>query len=510
MAAPAGMTRLWHTWCRRSSWSRITYRLATCGRCCSECGRAAEAATLLAQTLQRDPLDWWALHLTGRSLDCDSDTCLDIASCYADAGFSVRALAVLDEADVIAKGEAHSGTRPLINYRRQAILEQLGAEQDEGDGEPTRYCFPWLLDDHDALVARLRTSPDDAAASHLLATWFYAHGRRVEAQSIWSDLAQRGSTEPLVWRALAFCSYNEDGDITGALAHSSTARALAPHDGRLLFEFDQLAQRAGREPAERLRLLQEHAAVVALRDDLTLELAETWTDVEQPEKSLELLRSRRFQPWEGGEGRVVEAWERTLLALAQRALGEGHDERASTLVREAMEPPLTLGEARHPLRNTARLWLALGDALAGIGDAAGAQSSWRHAAEQVGDFRNMAVDQYGEATIFSVIACRRLGWQAAADALVEGMAAAADQLDASPARIDYFATSLPRLLNFSEDLAVAQAQRVRLFRALVRWCRGATDEGLASLQRLLTDDPNARFIRDLLQWLRALEAERIR
>ena len=123
-------------------------------------------------------------------------------------------------------------------------------------------------------------------------------------------------------------------------------------------------------------MLEGERSAVDARDDLSVELAQLHTATGGPEVALELLRARRFQPWEGGEGQVLSAWDEALLALARRALDDGDGQLALEHVGAALEPVASLGEARHPLANTAQLHLMLGDALAATGDDAGASAAW--------------------------------------------------------------------------------------------------------------------------------------
>ncbi len=66
------------------------------------------------------------------------------------------------------------------------------------------------------------------------------------------------------------------------------------------------------------------------RDDLVVEYAELLVRTGKPSAALLLLEGRHFQPWEGGEGRVLGAWDR-----ARAALGL-----------PLADPPTSLGEAR--------------------------------------------------------------------------------------------------------------------------------------------------------------------
>ena len=63
--------------------------------------------------------------------------------------------------------------------------------------------------------------------------------------------------------------------------------------------------RIGVAPQERLAELERHPDLVGTRDDLCVELCALYNLVDQPERALQLLLERRFQPWEGGEGKVT-------------------------------------------------------------------------------------------------------------------------------------------------------------------------------------------------------------
>jgi hypothetical protein len=73
-------------------------------------------------------------------------------------------------------------------------------------------------------------------------------------------------------------------------------------------------------------------------------------------------------------------------------------------------------------------------------------------AAQLADFQSMAVQPFSEMTYWSGLSLQQLGRTDEATALFEGMKSYALALESRPATIDYFATSLPTLLLFEEDL----------------------------------------------------------
>jgi hypothetical protein len=89
-----------------------------------------------------------------------------------------------------------------------------------------------------------------------------------------------------------------------------------------------------------------------------------------------------------------------------------------------------------------------------------------------------------------VLALRRLGHDAEARRRTESLRAWVDALEAAPATVDYFATSLPSMLLFAEDPAVAGRRRVAFLRAQLDVLDRAPGRARERLDALLADDPH--------------------
>ncbi|QNE42925.1 DUF5107 domain-containing protein [Frigoribacterium sp. NBH87] len=424
--------------------------------------RREEADDLLHETLALDPLDQWARHLAGRVLSDDSPTLLDVALEYGSAGYLDEALSVLDLAQAqlprAAQGQVNVG--PLLGYHRASLLARAGRTAEARRAlvslhavDATR-CLPSRLDDVTVLLEAVQVVPADGLAWSLLGSWYYAHGRGADAADAWRRALQGDLDDAqaaVVERNLGVAAYNVAHDPEAAAEHYAAARQLRPDDSRLLFESDQLAERRGVPAAERLDALERQSALVLERDDLSVVRARLLTAVGRHDDALAAVRARRFQPWEGGEGQVLGAWEAASLAAAREALAADDADTAHDHVVAALEPPTTLGEARHPLQTTAELHLALGDALAARCDDDAARWAWRQAADATGDFAGMAAQAFTERSAASVTALTRLGADDEARALLRRFDAFVDELAATPAEVDYFATSLPTMLLFQDD-----------------------------------------------------------
>ncbi|HEU5484507.1 MAG TPA: DUF5107 domain-containing protein, partial [Microlunatus sp.] len=472
-------------------------------------GRTSAAEELLTETLAIDRLDVWARRLAG-TLDADrglteAQTLLDVALETARAGDLTGATTLAEKAR-LADAERPLGQTAcavLADYHAAVWLDALGesdaaaaARERARRGDRT-WNNPSRLDDVQALEAALTVDPDDATAAALLGHWCYAHRRPTRALELWRRSAAEDDTDPVVWRNLAIAAYNVEHDPATATAAYDRALQVAPGDPRLLFESDQLLKRIGAPVEQRLARLEHHPDALTARDDLAAEYAQLLLAAGRPEAALAVLQSRQFQPWEGGEGLVLGAWERARLALAAAASASGDRAAAVDHVRSAVDPPVSLGEARHPLANPAPLLLALGDAYAAAGRDADARASWRGAADAVGDFADMAPSAYSENTYSSALAARRLGDEAFTEQLVRGLAAYADELAATPTTIDYFATSLPSLMLFDDDPQRRRDQQVGVLRAQLAQLADDPTDADAELSAVLATDPSHELALDL-------------
>jgi tetratricopeptide (TPR) repeat protein len=213
----------------------------------------------------------------------------------------------------------------------------------------------------------------------------------------------------------------------------------------------QLRAKLGDSAADRLGFLEGHRALVLERDDATVELAALYNETGQPQKALDLLTSRSFHPWEGGEGQALGQHVRSELALGRAALARREFTCAVKHFQLALTSPENLSEAKHLLANQSDIHFWLGVALKQTGDDAGAKRHWLEAANFRGDFQDMAVRAFSEMTYYSALAWQKLGQKARATQLLRDLLAYAKQVQKTESKIDYFATSLPTMLLFNED-----------------------------------------------------------
>ena len=201
------------------------------------------------------------------------------------------------------------------------------------------------------LESAIAANPTDPRAPYYLGNLLYDRRRHHEAIELWERSSHLDGDFPTVWRNLAFAYFNVCDDEAKARNAFDRAFAANPHDARVLYERDQLWKRTGTSPQERLRELRRHPELLGMRDDLAVELATLLNATGAPEEALEILKTRKFQPWEGGEGLVLIQWTSANLALGRESLARGEASWALSYFRAALSPPENLGETSHPLAN---------------------------------------------------------------------------------------------------------------------------------------------------------------
>ena len=463
-------------------------------------GSPAEADRLLRENCALDPMDSWARHLASGSLPRDNQMLLDLALDYARCGLYAEAIDVLHHADK----NAADGSLPMIFYAMGyfiALVEDATAAKaaysDAAKARPD-YCFPVRPEEAIILQAAIAANPADPKAAYYLGNLLRDRRRHLEAIELWERSAQLDPFFSVVWRNLGIGYFNVMGDAEKARAAFDKAIQIDPHDARVFYERDQLWKRIGETPESRLKEFQTFARLVGQRDDLSVELATLYNQTGQHEKALALLQARRFQPWEGGEGLVLGQHVKTHLALGRRALQAGDAIGARSLFEAALSCPENLGEAPHLLANQSDIFFWLGVACEAAAEFTAARKWWERAAKHKGDFQGMSAKSFSEVTYYSGLALKRLGRATEAHQLLHDLLQYGDDLAKWTAKIDYFATSLPAMLLFEDDLEKRNLVTAMFLQAQACLGLGETARARALLTQVLILDPNHALAADLL------------
>lgn len=469
-------------------------------------GRETEAARVVAENLALDPTDVWAQYLAAGTLPRDNQMLLDLAYDYARAGLFCEAIWICERANFAVE----DGSVPMVCYTLACFCDRHGqAAESSGwltkarEASP-RYCFPSRIDEMLVLEWALERNSNDERANYYLGNLLYDKRRYQEAIEVWEMSLSGGRRLPTAWRNLGIAYFNVLGNVEAARKAFDAAFELDPSDSRVFFERDQLWKRIGVSQAARRREMELHRELVAVRDDLSIELIALLNQNGEHEQALRLLSSRSFRPWEGGEGLVLEQHVRTHIALGRKALLRNDGELALRHFQAALQNPANLGEASHPLANRSNIYFWLGSAYRRLGSSAEAERWWQKAAASEGDFQEMAVREFSAMSFYRAFAFQQLGTEHQAEELLNQLRAYAHDLELREPWIDYFATSLPNMLLFREDLRLRQQLQARFLKAQALLGLGEIEDARRILAEILADNPSHAAASDLLAELECL------
>jgi tetratricopeptide (TPR) repeat protein len=463
--------------------------------------RPQEADRILGETRALDPLDIGSRFLASGEVPADAQMALDLAFDYARCGLLTEAITILEHT---ARTPALDGSVPIVLYALAAFRakknDPAGAERawTKASIASPDYCLPNRLEELLVLEAAIAARPNDARAPYYLGNLLYARRRHEDAIAMWERATQLDPSFSIAWRNLGIAYFNIAGDAAKARIAFEKASAANPEDSRVLYERDQLWKRVGERPESRLEELERHLELAGTRDDLSVELASLYNQTRAHQKALAIVRGRKFQPWEGGEGLALGQHVRTHVALGRHALQRGKAAEARSYFETALDAPENLGEAKHPLANQSDIYYWLGAALDASGDPGAAREAWERAAAHRGDFQQMRVTSFSELSLYNALALTGLGRNKEATELLQRLLEFAVALKKEEPKIDYFATSLPQMLLFEDDARRRNEVRADFLEAQARIGLGDIVAGRALLDRVLVADPNHAHAADLL------------
>ena len=268
-------------------------------------------------------IHWTTGHVFFRLLNCpvENQRLLDLAFAYGRAHLYEEAIELLRGADLDRK----DGSAAMILY---TIADMYALTSDELNSErfyvsaraaSIDYVFPSRLEEIACAVASYSCATT-RMVEHItsLGICSMTGSAMTKAIAHWERAVELAPEFATAWRNLGIAYFNVLKDEKKSLKAFDRALELNPTDGRVFYERDQLWKRVGETPENRLAEFGRHAELVEGRDDLTVELASLYNQTGRTEAALELLKSRPFQPWEGGEG----------LVIAQYVEGKSFDWRA--------------------------------------------------------------------------------------------------------------------------------------------------------------------------------------
>jgi len=455
----------------------------------------AAAAKLLADVLELDPLDHWARYeATACGLVTEEDyleicrndaqTVLDLVFDYADAGFNEDAAKLLERH--LTQPAATCAVPNPLSRSAMCLYVLAWLKNDKkllakARTQSPDYFFPSRLHEQLVLEWALQQPGKDSVAAYGLGNYLYDQKRHQDAINVWLRAVEGGALFATVFRNLGIATWNLHRDGNAARNFYHRALELDARDPRLVSEYDQLCAKLNDPLANRLAFLEERMEQVLQRDDCTVALATLCNLSGNPEKALKILTSRRFHPWEGGEGSVLRQFTTAHMLIGRKALGASDAAQALAHFTGAMDTPESLGEAYHFLQAKADVNYWIGRAMKALGRDQDANEHFDRSAAETGDFSEMAVTAHSPLSYYRGLSLQELGRHREAEELFSSLMAFAETKLTEPACIDYFATSLPNLLVFEENLQARRDAEMHLLIAMAHQGRGDTEAARVAL-----------------------------
>jgi tetratricopeptide (TPR) repeat protein len=463
-------------------------------------GLSTQASAGTKETRDLDPLDIWSRHelaiLSGSNADqeevgdslsqvrVNTQIQLDLAFDYLAAGFWSEAKGLLSQSLRRSGQSPYPMILYLLGYceQKQSNHSEAAVYWTAAAKSSPNYCFPMRLEEMIVLQAALAKNPSDARAHYYLGNLLYDKKRYEEAIREWQSSVKVDPSFAIPWRNLGIAYFNVRKDANRALAAYDNAFKANSKDARLLYEADQLRKRTGVCTSQRLTHLEAHRYLVSERDDLTVELITLLNQTHRSEEALEMLLSRRFNPWEGGEGLVSGQYVWAHVLIGRSALEGGDARRALEHFSAARLYPHNLGESKHLLTRENHLDYFSGLALSQMKEENEAREYWTRAANDEGPISWL--------TYYRATSLEALGRTSEANTLLQQIRDFAEKQMNTEVKIDYFATSLPNLLLFEDDFQKRNQVECLFLLALAELGMRNTERAVDLLNEVLSLDCN--------------------
>lgn len=384
---------------------------------------------------------------------------IHIAGLYQSIGLNEFAVEVIDWI------EARGANALLI----KAALTQTGKDQlvmKAEDQFSKNVLFPntyveWLA------LTQLSGYP---FADYLLGCFYYSKKSYEKAVELWQSALVKRPEFKECHRNLSVYFANKKQDFETAAYHMNEAWRLDTQDPRVLFELDHLNKLVGQSVEERLALLNSHQDVVLCRDDLSSEWIALLNIAGESTKALNLLRSKKFHPWEGGEGKVTGQYRNALIRQAVQCVVEEKFEQSKECLMQALTYPDNLSEGRLVGQTDNDLYFLLGCIAQSQNDGDSAAMYWSKStcgSSELSESRYYN-DQPADYLLFQALGIAKQGDFAEAKHRLDIMLQwAEDQLDQN-VKEDFFAVSLPELIVFDRNIVRNNQLHCRYVQYLAR------------------------------------------
>ena len=296
----------------------------------SSTGKIAEAKALLNENISFDPVDWLSRIELAR-LNNDKKALADIidhmgiplqevieaTTYYNNIGAYKEAVELLDY--VMANCPEYASTpmqkeavepftkSPLLNYMAGYYTHKAGDEAKaleyytKAAAMSSDYCFPSRVEEKAMLEDVIALNPSDYKAHYYLGNLLYYYEQKDEAIAEWTASTQVYPNFGLAYRNLGFATDKYLGDKSAAADWYRKAVAVDNTDPKYFQELDILEEALKVPSAQRLARMDKNKKTIFKSDDATSRLVYLYVDNGKYKQALDILNTRHFRVWEGGQ-----------------------------------------------------------------------------------------------------------------------------------------------------------------------------------------------------------------
>ncbi|MDD3359167.1 MAG: tetratricopeptide repeat protein, partial [Parabacteroides sp.] len=431
-------------------------------------GRTSDALLLIKDSLALDTFNFGCLferyllsekeedlHSLHTLMRGESHNYEELALDYANAGCWAEALNVANVAiDLVADLNAIMYYYKSWFLAKLNLTEELTLSIQEAEKQDPGCFFPNRVEAILALQTVISLSQSTPKALYYLGNLWYDKRQYPEAIEAWEKSAKQDGTFQTVLRNLSLAYFNKLSKESEAKELLEKAFSLDTSDSRILMELDQLYKRLNRPHAERFSFLEQFKETAFLRDDLYLEYVTLLNQLGQYEEAIRLIDSRKFHPWEGGEGKVTAQYQLARVEMAKKYLAQGKFDEALALIEECYTYPPNLGEGKLYGAQENDFDYYKGCAMEGLNRKEEASVLFRRAS--VGNSQPAAAmyynDQNPDKIFYQGLALLKLGKEVEARGRFNNLISYGEKHLYDVFKMDYFAVSLPDLQIWDDDM----------------------------------------------------------
>jgi tetratricopeptide (TPR) repeat protein len=466
-----------------------------------ECSRK-----IAGETLTLDPLDFTANYEMTKAdkedknlppenfwhiLRDDPRNYIFLAASYAELGFYDESITIIKRyLDTVQPAYA------LCFYYLAFWLERNGDPEmreawKEAAKADSSYCFPNTLEDWQVLCRAVAANPADSFAWYYAGCFLYDKKRHDEAAAMWEKSCSLKTDFPTAHRNLALYYANKRHDYVRAETELENAFNLDTTDARVFYELCELRKKKGMSLQDQLRLYEHYFDIVLKRDDLSVSYIEILNALGEYQKALEILCSRKFHPWEGGEGKVPAQHIEARIGIARAFMKEGKYEAAVSELEKATIYYDNFGEGKLPNARENNIYYYMGLALQSV-DERRSRECFITASE--GELEPSGAmyynDQPPHMIYYQGLAFSALGDEDRARSRFNKLVTYGETHLFKKQNMDYFAVSLPDFLVFNVDLDEKNKVHCYYMMALGYMGLGNKEKARTAFQDALTLCPN--------------------